>query len=93
MAMRFPADIETSIRKLVSTGRFDNEAEVVREALRLLDRREQRIVELRASIQAGLAEYERGEAIELTEDVWDRLELDAAERTAQGIAPKSDVCP
>jgi len=93
MTARFPVDIETSIRKLVSTGRFENEAQVIREALRLLDRREQRIAELRSSIQAGIAEYERGEAIELTDEVWDRLEREAAERTAQGVAPKSDVCP
>jgi putative addiction module CopG family antidote len=93
MVARFPADIETSIRNLVSTGRFENEAEVIREALRLLGRREQRIGEIRTSIQAGLAEYERGEAIDLTEQVWDRIEQEAAERTAQGIAPKSDVCP
>jgi putative addiction module CopG family antidote len=93
MTARFPVDIETSIRKLVSTGRFENEAQVIREALRLLDRREQRIAELRSSIQAGIAEYERGEAIELTDEVWDRIEREAAERTAQGVAPKSDIRP
>jgi putative addiction module CopG family antidote len=93
MAMRFPADIEVTIRDMMSTGRFENEAQVIREALRLLDRREHRIMDLRASIQAGIAEYERGEATELTDEVWDRLEKEAAERTAQGIAPKTDVCP
>ncbi len=93
MAIRLPADLEMSIRDKVSTGRFEDEAQVVREALRLLDRREQRIMELRASFEAGVAEYERGEAIELTDEVWDRLEQEAAERTARGIAPKPDVCP
>ena len=93
MAMRLPADVETSIRNLISTGRFEDEAQVVREALRLLDRREQRFMELRASFQAGVAEYERGEAIELTDEDWDRLEQEAAERTARGIPPKPDVCP
>ena len=93
MAMRFPADVETSIRNLVSTGRFEDEAQVVREALRLLDRREQRILEIRNSVQEAIAEYERGEAIELTDEVWDRLEREAEAQAAQGVELKSDVCP
>ena len=93
MAIQLPADLEMSIRDKVSTGRFENEAAVIREAMRLLDRREQQLTELRASIQEGLATIERGEGIELTDEVWDRLEQQAAERTARGVAPKSDVCP
>jgi putative addiction module CopG family antidote len=84
MALRFPADVETSIRDLVSTGRFEDEAQVVREALRLLDRREQQFMDLRSSIQESLAAIERGEGIELTDEVWDRLDREAQEQIACG---------
>ena len=91
MALQFPADIEVNIRELVATGRFKDEAEVVREALRLLDKREQRVQEFRASIQAGLAAIERGEGIELTDEVWDRLDREAQERIARGEEPDPDA--
>jgi putative addiction module CopG family antidote len=93
MALQFPADIETNIRELVATGRFKDEADVVREALRLLDSREQRFQELRASIQAGLAAIERGEGIELTDEVWDRLDREAQERITRGEEPDPDAWP
>jgi putative addiction module CopG family antidote len=93
MAMQIPRDLESDIREKVASGRFENEADVVREALRLLDRREKRVFELRASIEENLAAVERGEGVELTEDLWDRLSQEAESRSAQGHRPKPDVCP
>jgi len=93
MPMRLPADVETSIRNLISTGRFEDEAQVVREALRLLDRREQQFMELRSSIQESLAAIERGEGIELTDEVWNRLDREAQERIARGDEPDLDAWP
>lgn len=93
MAIHVPTDLESDIRKKVASGRFESEADVVREALRLLDRREKRVLELRASIQEGLVAVERGEGVELTDDLWERLSQEAESRSAQGYRPKSDVCP
>ena len=93
MAIQVPADIERAIRALVATGRFESEGDVMREAIRLLDRREQRIAEFRESIQNGLSAIERGEGIELTDDVWDRLDREARERIERGVEPDPDAWP
>lgn len=93
MAIQVPSDLESDIREKVASGRFENEADVVREALRLLDRREKRVLELRSSIDQGLAAIERGEGAELTDDLWERLSQEAESRSAQGYRPKPDVCP
>ncbi|MGH2548247.1 MAG: type II toxin-antitoxin system ParD family antitoxin [Thermomicrobiales bacterium] len=93
MAIQVPADLEVDIREKVASGRFETEADVVREALRLLDRREKRVLELRTSIESGLEAVERGEGIELTDDLWDQLSREAELHSAQGYRPKSDVLP
>jgi putative addiction module CopG family antidote len=93
MAIQVPGDIENTIRSLVSAGRFEDEGAVLREAIRLLDRREQQIIEIQSSIQEGLAAIERGEGIELTDEVWDRLDREAQERIARGEELDPDAWP
>jgi putative addiction module CopG family antidote len=93
MAIQVPSDLESDIREKVASGRFESEADVVREAFRLLDRREKRILELRTSIEESLAAAERGEGVELTDDLWERLSQEAESRSARGHRPKPDVCP
>jgi antitoxin ParD1/3/4 len=64
------------IRKRVSSGRYSNASEVVREALRRLEQeevvREQSIIvdpdNAREAVLQGLASIERGESIELKDD-------------------------
>jgi predicted transcriptional regulator len=66
---------------------------VLREALRMLNVRERRVQEIRASIEEGLAELERGEGIELTPEVMEEISREADELTRLGVLPKPDVCP
>lgn len=65
MAIHVPADLEERIQQKVESGDYDDPSAVIRAAMRLLDRRDQRLQELRASIAEGLAAIERGEGIEL----------------------------
>lgn len=57
-------ELDNAIRARVSSGRYDNASEVVRDALRALDERDQRHVAeleaLREGFEAGRADYERG---------------------------------
>jgi putative addiction module CopG family antidote len=93
MAIRVPDDLAASIRQKIETGRYRDETEVIRAALRSLDAREERAERLRASIAEGLAAIERGEGRELTPELMDEIEREADERIGLGLLPKTDVCP
>jgi hypothetical protein len=65
----------------------------MREAIRLLDEREDQLDTLRAKIRIGLDQLDRGEGIEMTPDVWDDLDREVDERLRRGDTPNADVCP
>jgi putative addiction module CopG family antidote len=93
MAIQLPTDLEEQIRQKVASGEYDDPSAVIRAAIRLLDKRDQQLHELRASIAEGLKAIERGEGIELTPEVWEEIEREAHERFLMGDQPKPDVCP
>ena len=93
MSIRVPEELEERIQRKVETGRYQNETDVLREALRALDAREARADQLRASIAEAAASIDRGEGIELTAEVWDEIERDAAEQARLGRPPGPDVLP
>ena len=51
----------TLVERLVATGRYQNASEVLRSGLRLLEREEAEIVDLRRRLEAGLAEARAGD--------------------------------
>jgi antitoxin ParD1/3/4 len=91
MTVEIPPDLQQFVDQVVSTGGYKSEAEVVGEALKLLQQRQQRIEELRREIQPALDGLDRGEGIELDEDELDaffedikarsQAELDAERKT------------
>jgi antitoxin ParD1/3/4 len=54
-------ELEQLVNQKVSSGMYQTASEVVREGLRLLAERDQRLKSLRSDIRAGLAAVERGE--------------------------------
>lgn len=62
---------ERLVRLLVSSGRYQNASDVVREGLRLIEQREGEIAAkpdvLRTAAGAGMAEMERGDFKEFTD--------------------------
>jgi putative addiction module CopG family antidote len=91
--MHVPADLEERIRQKIDSGLYDDPDAVMRMALRLLDKRDQRLQELRASIAGGLAAIERGEGKELTPELLEEISQEASKRARLGMSPKPDVCP
>ena len=79
-----PSNLTAFIQNKISAGEFATPDDVVCHALRLLQGREERLQALRAEIQIGLDEFERGEfgPVDL-EDTKARLfqRLDEANRT------------
>ena len=92
MNVSLTPQLEAMIRQRVASGRYNNASEVVREALRLLEEREQ-LEHLRSLLAVGLAEAERGELIEVTPEYWEELDRRVEERFQRGDGPNPDVCP
>jgi antitoxin ParD1/3/4 len=61
-------ELDAFLQGRVQSGRYQSTSEVVREALRLLERQEQErdeaFVQLKAKLQRGAAEAERGELLD-----------------------------
>lgn len=53
-------DLESAIDLLVSSGRYRSKSEVIREGVRLLQEREDRMAKLDAALQRGLADARAG---------------------------------
>lgn len=93
MALRVPADLEERIRQKVESGEYDDAVEVIRAAMRLLDRRDAQLQELRASIAEGLAAIERGEGVEWTPELMAKIDQEVDEQIRLGLPVDPDVCP
>ena len=93
MAIQLPADLEEQIRQKVASGEYDDPSAVIRAAIRLLDKRDQRVQELRALVAEGLASIDRGDVREWTPELLEEIEQNADEQLRRGIPPESHVCP
>jgi len=65
--------LENFVTSLVSSGRYNSKSEVLREGLRLLQEREQRLAVLNQALDRGLAAANAGRT-KPAEEVFDRLE-------------------
>lgn len=92
MNVSLTPQLETMIRERVASGRYNNASEVVREALRLLEEREQ-LDHLRSLLAVGLEQAKRGEVIEFTPEYLEDLDRRVEERFLRGDVPNPDVCP
>jgi antitoxin ParD1/3/4 len=68
MIVEIPPDLQQFVHQVIDNGSFKSETEVVGQALRLLQQRQQKIEELRREIQPALDQLDRGEGIELDEE-------------------------
>jgi antitoxin ParD1/3/4 len=72
MNVPIPSEFEAFVRHAVSSGRYEDPAALVADAIRLLERRE----ELRGKVDAGLRQLDRGEYTEYDENSLDRFLAD-----------------
>jgi antitoxin ParD1/3/4 len=78
----------TFVERLVSTGRYQNASEVLREGLRMVERREaedaSRLEALRTAVKVGIADFEQGRYA--TFDSATQLKAHLASLAAKAIA-------
>lgn len=76
-------ELEAFLRSRVQSGRYQTNSEVVREALRLLERQEQErdaaLKRVRTKLRRGAAQAERGELID-GDEIYEELREMIAER-------------
>ena len=65
MNISLTAELEQLVSDKVKTGMYQTASEVIREGLRLLRERDQRLEALRKDVRAGFEAVERGEFTEL----------------------------
>ncbi|MEH2399766.1 type II toxin-antitoxin system ParD family antitoxin [Nostoc sp.] len=86
MNISLTPELEQLVKDKVSSGKYHSVSEVMGEALRLLEERDrirdQRLAELKAKIQIGIEELERGEGID-GEEVFAEIEEDIQRAEAQ----------
>lgn len=92
MVIQVTPESEAMIRQLVETGRYQDPAAVIDEALLALDERD-RLGRLKAAITSGNAQYARGETIRLTPELIEEMKRDAERMAREGQEPNPDVCP
>jgi len=83
------------IQEKVDAGLYDDADDVMESAIDLLDQEERRLEWLRAELQIGLDQLDRGEGI-LVDDLdafFDMIKLRAAERNAARLPIKDAVKP
>ncbi|MGC4190193.1 MAG: type II toxin-antitoxin system ParD family antitoxin [Thermomicrobiales bacterium] len=92
MNVNLTPQLEAIIRKKVESGMYGNASEVVREAIRLMDR-EDRLNRLRAAIDLADQQVETGEITVWTADSMQELLTEADEEDRLGLPIADDVQP
>ncbi len=64
MNVSLTPELERLVDEKVKSGLYQTASEVVREALRLLNTRDEQLERLRTSVQAGFEQIDRGKATE-----------------------------
>ena len=87
MNITLSPELETMIREKVEAGEYHDASEVVSEALQIMadrERRKRARAELEAALAEAAASLDRGEGVELTDELWDQLMAEGDARAARG---------
>jgi antitoxin ParD1/3/4 len=92
MQIQLTPQLEDLIQRKLDSGRYSDANEVVLEALRLLDERDQ-MARLREALAVGEAQVARGEVRPWTPQSMERLMREAEEDERQGLPIRDEVLP
>lgn len=89
---KLPAKTEEEIRYLIESGGYKDANEFVIETVHRLAEQERALADLRAKIQVGIDQADRGELIEYTPELMDQIMERAKARARSGAPLNPDVC-
>lgn len=86
MNVSLTPELEKFVRDEVECGLYNNASEVVRDALRCWyeTKRKERHAMLMAALDEGIASLDRGEGVELTDELWDQIMAEGDELARRG---------
>jgi antitoxin ParD1/3/4 len=82
MTVSLTKEQERLINELVASGRYQDDAAVLDDALNLLEARERKLAELQAELQKGLDDLDHGRYTEYTAETLPKLFEDIKKRGA-----------
>ena len=90
MNVSLTRELEELVNEEIKSGQYKSASEVVREGLRLVRLRRERLAALKTEIQIGVDEIERGEYVEYTsvEELFEDIEAAVAKRSAKKRKPR-----
>jgi antitoxin ParD1/3/4 len=65
-------NLESAVKRLVASGRYNSKSEVIREGIRLVEEREKKLAALDAALARGVADVEAGR-VHPAAEVFDEL--------------------
>jgi antitoxin ParD1/3/4 len=86
MNVSLTRELERLVTHKVKTGMYQTASEVVREGLRLLKERDDRMNRLRADVRAGFEQVERGESFEYNRETTKNLAREIKARGRRRLA-------
>ena len=91
MSVTLTPQAEQQIQDWIDRGHYPDAAAVIDRALQALkDQEDAKFLKLRELVRAG---FESGDAVELTDELWDEIERRSEERFQRGEEPSPHVCP
>ena len=91
MTITLTPEVQAQIQRRIESGQYPDAEAIIVKALEALETQEQdRFLKARELILTGL---NSGPGIELTEELWDRLEQESEEAFQRGEKPRPHVRP
>lgn len=90
MNVSLTPELEQLVNDEINSGQYKSASEVVREGLRLVRLRREKLAALRREIQLGIDDIERGDYVEYTsvEELFEDIEARVAKRAAKKRTPR-----
>ena len=85
-------ELEDLVKRKVESGAYNDESEVVADALRRMENQE-RHAWLREAVGKGLQDIDQGNTVEMTPELREEMIQNAIRRAAAGEKPSADVTP